>query len=262
MLSRVITLTTDFGCGSPYVAAIKGVILSIHPAAVMVDVTHGIAPQNIRQAALVLDEVTPRFPPHTVHVCVVDPGVGTERAVIYARIGNQCYVAPDNGVLSKLAEREAPSQIVSITDPQYWLTPLSDTFHGRDLMAPVAARLSLGLEPALLGEPRRSLIRLSWPQVETAPGQIAGEVLLVDSFGNLITNIARPHLEAVPPDEPVAVYCGEVRINGILRTYGERPAGHVVALVGSSGQLELAIVGGSAARELGLGAGTPVRVCW
>ena len=144
----LITLMTDFGAGSPYVAAMKGVILSINPSVTLVDLTHAIPPQDVREGALVLEDVAPYFPPGTIHVAVVDPGVGTDRAILYAEIGSQRYVAPDNGLLSRLSRNTPPSRIVRLTNPDYWLRPVSATFHGRDIMAPVAARLSLGLDPA------------------------------------------------------------------------------------------------------------------
>ena len=154
----VITLTTDFGAGSPYVAAMKGVILSINPRATVVDITHGVRPQDIRQAALVVDDVAGRFPPESIHVAVVDPGVGTDRAIVYAHVGRRHFVAPDNGLLSRVAERIRPSKIIRISEAEYWLNPVSATFHGRDIMAPVAARLSTGLDPEKLGPPLENRI--------------------------------------------------------------------------------------------------------
>src|SRR5258708_2370795 len=138
-MSPIITLTTDFGTGSPYVAAMKGVILSLNPAATVVDLTHAIGAQNIRQAALILAETTPWFPPRTIHVAVVDPGVGTARKIVYARIWEHDFIAPDNGLLSRLALCTPPSTIITVADPQFWLPRVSATFQGRDIMAPVAA---------------------------------------------------------------------------------------------------------------------------
>jgi S-adenosylmethionine hydrolase len=258
----VITLTTDFGTGSPYVAAIKGVILSINPWVTVVDVTHDVRPQDVRQAALVLDDVTGRFPPGTCHVAVVDPGVGTDRAMVYAEIGHRRFVAPDNGVLSRLARRIPPSKIIRIAEPEYWLKPVSATFHGRDIMAPVAARLSSGLDPDKLGPPLAKLVMLDWPEAKTSPGKIDGEILDVDSFGNLITNIEAEMLAEVPDRRHVRVQLGEHELKGIFSTYGDRPQGALTALVGSSGRLELAVVGGSAAKTLGVGVGHPVAVRW
>jgi S-adenosylmethionine hydrolase len=258
----VITLTTDFGTGSPYVAAMKGVILSINPWVTVVDVTHDVRPQDVRQAALVLDDVTGRFPPGTCHVAVVDPGVGTDRAMVYAEIGHRRFVAPDNGVLSRLARRIPPSKIIRIAEPEYWLKPVSATFHGRDIMAPVAARLCSGLDPDKLGPPIAKLVMLEWSEAKTSPGKIEGEILDVDSFGNLITNIEAEMLAGVPDPQHVRVQLGEHEVEGVVSTYGDRPHGALTALIGSSGRLELAIVGGSAAKTSGVGVGHPVTVRW
>src|SRR5262245_25705424 len=160
----LITLTTDFGAGSRYVAAMKGVIYSIAPEARLVDLTHSIAPQDVRGGAIALAEAAPCFPPETIHVAVVDPGVGSSRAIVYARIGTQQFVAPDNGLLSRLAEREKPSKIIRIAELRFWLPVVSATFHGRDILALVAARLSLGLSPDELGPAIAELTELTWSE--------------------------------------------------------------------------------------------------
>ncbi len=200
----IITLTTDFGAGSHYVAAMKGVILSICPAATIVDVAHDVPPQDIRRAALLLDDAADWFPPETIHVAVVDPGVGTDRAIVYARIGRQQFIAPDNGLLSRLAARTPPQRLIRISDPAYWLEPVSATFHGRDIMAPVAARLALGLDPQRLGPPLDRLAMLDWPAARAAASRIDGAVIEIDAFGNLITNITADML-AGRPDRPPGV---------------------------------------------------------
>ncbi|MFH1919591.1 MAG: SAM-dependent chlorinase/fluorinase [Planctomycetota bacterium] len=258
----VITLTTDFGAGSPYVAAMKGVILSINSRTTVVDITHGVRPQDVRQAALVLDDVAGRFPPESIHVAVVDPGVGTDRAILYAEIDRQRFVAPDNGVLSRVARRITPSKIIRVSEPEYWLEPVSATFHGRDIMAPVAARLSAGLDPEKLGPPLEKLVMLGWPEPVVSPGKIEGEVLDVDSFGNLITNVEAPMLAEIPDVGRASVELAKCKTEGIRTTYADAPPGALIALVGSSGRLELAIVGGSAAKTLGGAVGDSVTVCW
>ncbi|HEX3726545.1 MAG TPA: SAM-dependent chlorinase/fluorinase [Pirellulales bacterium] len=261
-MARIITLTTDFGQGSPYVAAMKGVIYALHPAATIVDLTHAIQAQNIRQAALVLAETTPWFPPDSIHVAVVDPGVGTSRQIIYARMAERDYLAPDNGLLSRLALASPPSTIIGVTDPQYWLPTVSATFHGRDILAPVAARLSLGLEPGRLGTVQQALVQIEWPEARVTVKKIEGTVQAIDSFGNLITNITADRLAGVPRGEEVAVLCDEHETRGIFITYADQPQMTLIALVGSSGNLELAIVGESAAMMLGVTVGTPVSVTW
>jgi len=259
---RVITLTTDFGHGSAYVAAMKGVILSINPEAALVDISHDIPPQDIRRAALVLADVCDRFPAETIHVAVVDPGVGSARRIIYMHLGTQHYIAPDNGLLSALVVRRTPTKIVELAEPSFWLEPVSPTFHGRDVMAPVAARLSLGLDPERLGVRRDEIVRLVWPEVKVSDRRIAGMVQSVDSFGNLITNITAEELAAIPAGIEVHVRCGEHETFGIFRTYSDQPPMTLIALVGSSGRLELAIVDDSAAAMLGESAGSEVTLSW
>lgn len=258
----VITLTTDFGVGSPYVAAMKGVILAINPQVTLVDLTHAIGPQDIRQGALALENASPWFPPGTIHVAVVDPGVGTSRGIVYLRTGDQQYLAPDNGLLGRLALGPRPSTIISVTEPGHWLPQVSATFHGRDILAPVAARLSLGLDPTRLGPVQTRLIQLEWAEARVTQRKIEGAVQSIDSFGNLITNITSAALADVPRGEEVAIVCDEHETRGIFNTYGDQPEMTLIALVGSSGHLELAIVGDSAAMMLGVRAGAPVTVTW
>lgn len=258
----IITLTTDFGLGSPYVAAMKGVILSINPEVVIVDLTHDVRPQDIRHGAVVLDDVAELYPPGTIHVAVVDPGVGTQRAIVYAEIAGQRYVAPDNGLLSLLAGRTAPSRLLRVENDHYWRHPVSFTFHGRDIMAPVAAHLSLGIDPQTLGPTHERLVDFSWPGVQIRPDRIVGAVLEIDSFGNLITNISDEMLVGRPTDNRAWVICNIYETWGIYNTYALQPQGTLVAVVGSSGRLELSVVGDNAAARLGIQIGEPVTVAW
>ena len=154
----------------------KGVILSIDPAARIVDITHGVPRQDVRAGALVLADTCRWFPPETIHLAVVDPGVGTERALVYARIGSHQFLAPDNGLLSRLALRSRPSTMIALTNGEYWLPQVSATFHGRDILAPVAAYLSLGLAPQRLGQPHPSLVALTWEDPRVTAGKIEGKV--------------------------------------------------------------------------------------
>ncbi len=262
-MRRIITLTTDFGVGSPYVAAMRGVILSINPDTELVDISHAIPPQDIRAGALTLAQAAPWFPAGTIHVAVVDPGVGSDRKIVYVRFGEQHFVAPDNGLLSCLALREHPSTIIAVEEPGFWLPRVSSTFHGRDIMAPVAARLSLGLDPAQLGPVLADIERLDWTEARVAGNKIEGAVESIDSFGNLITNIPEDALANVPRgEEEVAIFCDEHETRGIFRTYSDQPEMTLIALVGSTGRLELAIVGENASLMLGVKAGTPVKVTW
>jgi S-adenosylmethionine hydrolase len=258
----IITLTTDFGTGSVYQAAMKGVILSINPAATIVDITHDVPHTDVKKGAIVLDGATEWFPPGTIHVAVIDPGVGTHRAILYAKIGEHHYISPDNGLLSRLSTRTKPSKILSLTEAVFWLPEVSSTFHGRDIMAPVAAHLSLGLDPDLLGPPLKYPAVLAWHEVKITPTRIEGEVLEIDSFGNLITNISADMLANRPTDHRVCVVFNIYETWGIYRTYGNQLSGTLCAVIGSNDRLELAIVGDNAGKRLGIQPGTPVILAW
>ena len=258
----IITLTTDFGVGSRYVAAMKGVILSINPHAQIIDLSHAVPPRDIRAGAIALAETARWFPPGTIHVAVVDPGVGGKRRIVYAQMGTQHFVAPDNGVLSRLALLDRPTKIFGVDDPKHWLPEVSRTFHGRDIMAPVAARLSLGLAPEELGPPVKQLVELPWAEVQQVPNRIEGEVIEVDSFGNLITNITRAMLDGVPSGDSVIITCEEHETQGMFATFSDQPPMTLMAHVGSTGRLELAIVDENASAMLGVKVGAPVCVSW
>ena len=260
---RIITLTTDFGTGSPYVAAMKGVILSINPAATIVDITHAVPAQDIRRGALVLEDTTPWFPDDTIHVAVVDPGVGTARAIVYARIGRQQYIAPDNGLLGRLMARTPPSQVVRLTEPEYWLAEVSHDVPRPRHHGPGGRPAEPGPGPAA-ARPAAGQLDRCWNgrRPSLSNEKIRGQVIAIDSFGNLITNITSDLLAGRPTDSRVCIVCGIYETFGIYHTYGEQAAGMLVALIGSSGRLELAIVGDNAAARLGVAVGTPVVVAW
>ena len=210
----------------------------------------------------VLADVCPFFPPATLHVAVVDPGVGTERALVYARICEQQFLAPDNGLLSFLAQRARPVCVIRLEHRQFWRSSVSRTFHGRDILAPVAAHLCQGLDPAELGPAHGQLAMLELEPPCDVVGGMRGRVVEIDSFGNLITNIESSRL---PPDADrvgCRIRCRDRAIEGLINTYGDRPPGSLVALIGSHDRLEIACVGGSAAAELSAGRGDPVEVRW
>ena len=261
-LPGIITLTTDFGVGSRYIGAMKGVILAINPRATIVDLSHAVPPRDIRAGAIVLAETATWYPPGTVHVAVVDPGVGSNRRIAYAAIGGHHFVAPDNGLLSRLAMLQPPTKIVSVEERRHWMPEVSRTFHGRDIMAPVAARLSLGLSPDELGPAQKQLVEIPWAEVQQVPNRIEGEVIEVDSFGNLITNITRAMLEGVPSHDGVLITCEEHETQGIFATFSDQPPMTLMAHVGSTGRLELAIVDENASAMLGVELGAQVRVTW
>ena len=273
-MSGIITITTDFGISDGYVAAMKGVILGINPEVRLVDICHNIQPQNVAQVAFVLSTAYPFFPPKTVHLVVVDPGVGTERRAIILRTPEASFVAPDNGALSyviqqfcrePLADDAGIQQVelvpkleaVELTESRFWRTPVSPTIHGRDIFAPVAALLSMGFPPINFGQEIKSAAMLPLPQ--PAPGldgSVVGHVLHIDNFGNLITNITSQHLP--PTKEPIDIEVAGHVISGLSRTYAEGRG--LLALIGSSGYLEVSLRGGSAHAFLKAEAGSEVRV--
>lgn len=257
MSHPIITLTTDFGQGSTYVAAMKGVILRHNPQVHIVDLTHDIPPQDIHHAAFFLAATIPFFPEEVIHVAVVDPGVGTTRALLYLEIDGHRLLAPDNGCCSRLIEPgQAPSRVICLESQKYWRSNPSATFHGRDILAPVAAHLSLGLDPTRLGPKAASFERLAIPTPTERAGQIEGEVIYIDRFGNLITNIPATSVERFGPRSCVQV--ASRLVGRIVSTYGDAAAGECVALVSSFGLLEVAVAGGSAAELLGLRRGAKV----
>jgi len=257
MRSGIVTLTTDFGIGGPYVAAIKGVLLGLAPGTQLVDVCHTISPQNILEGGFVLAGIVDAFPSGTVHLAVVDPGVGTERRLIAVELAEQWFVLPDNGLITGVARGRTPTAIREINNPALRRSIVSATFHGRDILAPASAHLLRGGDPAELGPPRTKFITLRNFEPTADDQGFVGEVIYRDAFGNLITNIDADRLADTPRDAWVIEIAGE-RIEGILRTYGDRVSGTLIALVGSSGWVEVAVVNGDAARQLTAGAGTTV----
>ena len=256
-MGNVITLTTDFGVHDGYVAAMKGVILRIAPGVSLVDVSHDVAPQDVAGAAYLLAGVYRFFPPETVHLVVVDPGVGTQRRGLAVRADEQLFVAPDNGVLTPVLDAATRIAIVSLTNARYWLGEVSHTFHGRDIFAPVAAHLARGVPLEELGVSIGDPVRLGLPEPRVRGGLVEGTVVWVDHFGNLVTNIPAG---ALPPDETYRVTVGHLTVTGLFTTYGQVRAGQPLALVGSHGYLEVAVREGSAAEMAGAGRGAMVRV--
>jgi S-adenosylmethionine hydrolase len=271
-----IVLTTDFGLSDPYVGMMKGVILSINPHAVAIDLTHHIHPQNIQQAAFILGVSWRFFPRGSIHVVVVDPGVGTDRKAVLLITPSALFLGPDNGVFSYvLAEHldnpadqpgfmPMPNQCSAyqLTNPEYWRHPVSSTFHGRDVFAPVAAHLSLGVKPETVGSPVSELVWLPRSQPLQEGNRIHGEVIYADHFGNLITNI---HGSLVKGEAPVLVEIKGHEIPGLSRTFhddAEPTNQELLALIGSHGHLEIAVPNGSAALALKAGPGEPVIASW
>jgi S-adenosylmethionine hydrolase len=257
----IITLLTDFGYRDGYPGVMKGVIWKIAPEVQIADISHAIKAQDIFQGAQVLARTAPYFPTGTIHVVVVDPGVGTSRRGIAARLGPQYFVGPDNGLLSMVLEKaiedKEPIEFVHLDQPQYWLPKVSKVFHGRDVFAPVSAYLAEGIPLNALGTPITDPIRLEIPQPIRTPQGWIGQVIHIDHFGNLATNLhAFPFTQA---KEVIIRIKGE-KIVGLVSTFGERTPGTLVALFDSSGTLAISVVNGNAAQFLQASVGDKIEV--
>ncbi len=253
----IVSLTTDFGLGGSYVAALKGVLLDLAPGAQLIDVCHTISPQNILEGGFVLAGVVDAFPKGTVHLAVIDPGVGTDRRLIAVQMADQWFVLPDNGLITGAARGRDVVGAWEITNPAIRRRVVSATFHGRDILAPAAAHLLKGGDPNQLGARADRFIKLKNFEPNHDDRGFVGEVIFRDSFGNLITNINIDQLGETSRDNWMIEIAGE-RIPGVARTYGDGPAGTLIALVGSTGWVEIAVTNGDAARLLTAGAGTTV----
>ena len=265
----IVTLTTDFGLADGYVAAMKGAILRVAPQAHLVDVSHQVEPQDVMGAAFVLAQALPHFPDGAVHLVVVDPGVGTSRRAVAARVtrpdGAYTFVGPDNGVLALLLNDPGAGggavEAVELDRPEAWGRPdPCATFHGRDVFGPVAARLALGAVLSSVGTPLAETTPLHWPLPITDDQGIDGMVLHVDRYGNCLTNVSREAVERLAGGRAVKCYVGSAVVRGIGRTYAEVASGEPVALYGSGGHLEIAVNGGHAARLLSVVRGATVNL--
>lgn len=255
-MPSVITLLTDFGLSDSYVAAMKGVILSINPEAQIVDMTHEVQAQNIDQASFLLKAAYRYFPPETIHVVVVDPGVGTERRPIAARAGRWTFVAPDNGVLTPIVQAHDDFQAFQISERRFMLPRVSRTFHGRDVFVPAAAYLSLGTPISALGPLVLDPMLLALtpnPDDDTFEGQI----IHIDKFGNCITDIEETKFRKWTPGSVTIEAAGQI-VRGPVDTYDDAVIGEPIALFGSAGHLEIAVAQGSAAECLKLRLGSEV----
>jgi S-adenosylmethionine hydrolase len=273
MPQPLITFISDFGLDDWFVGVVHGVLLEHCPAARIVDLTHAIPPGDIARAAFVLEAAAPDFPPGTVHLAVVDPGVGTERRALAVRALGQWFVGPDNGVLEwALSARDA--EVRDLRHEKYFRTPLSRTFHGRDVFAPVAAALAGGERGESLGPAISDPVRVAMPHPRlvpsdpapegaTGPARLMGVIAYIDRFGNALTNLDEGAIAAAFPraaERELEVHVGGRLIPGLSRSYGDAAVGTVVAVIGSSGRLEVAQVGGAADSRLGLGVGDEVFI--
>jgi S-adenosyl-L-methionine hydrolase (adenosine-forming) len=260
MTRPVITLTTDFGLTDPFVGVMKGVILGIQPAARVIDISHGVPPYDIAGGAFTIAQAYRYFPKKTIHVVVVDPGVGSARRPLLAEMAGQYFIAPDNGVLSMVFGRESPLRVRHITAETYFLHPVSRTFHGRDVFSPVAAYLAAGVTPAKFGKQIGDYLRASFDKpAHTGKHTWTGTILKADHFGNLATNF---HIDQFPSirTHAFSLNAGLRTITRLALTFSECAPGELFAIVGSSGYIELAASEGSAAEALGCGAGSPVEL--
>ncbi len=257
----IITLTTDFGLKDSHVGAMKGVIWGLAPQAQIADISHLVSPQNIQEGSLLIRRAAPYYPSGSIHVVVVDPGVGTARRPIAGRLGEHFVVGPDNGVFTALIEyheqRGDAVEFVHLNRPQYWLAQVSAVFHGRDIFAPVAAHLANGVSLTELGEPISDVVRLSFPKPQPTPNGLKGEVIHIDHFGNIYTNILR---QDVGERRVWGVLLGGSLVSDFVRTFGERDPGSLISLYGSNEHLLVCEVNGNAAQRLGAKVGDQVEV--
>jgi S-adenosylmethionine hydrolase len=257
----IITLLTDFGLKDGYVGVMKGVIWGIAPQAQLADITHQIHPQNVLEGALALGRVAPYFPAGTIHLAVVDPGVGTSRRPIAARLGEQFFVGPDNGLCTALVEQARRSgaelQFIQLDQPQYWLAEISHVFHGRDIFSPAAAHLANGVPLAELGYAIHDPRLLDFPQPQRIGAGWRGMIMHVDTFGNLATNLERRHL---PAGSRLRIKIGDIEIDHLASTFGDGETDQLIALLDSAGKLSICVVNGSAAERLEAGLGDFVEV--
>lgn len=248
----MVTLLTDFGLEDPYVGMMKGAILSVNPAARIIDISHHVTPGAISRAAQILQETYTYFPDGTIHVAVVDPGVGTDRRAIVLVARYHFFVGPDNGIFSPIMASCQEAEVIHLSKTRYFLQHISNTFHGRDIFAPVAGHLSQGVDPFDMGPVIYDPIRLKFPLPYRKGGSLYGRIVQVDHFGNLITNIQRGELEEFLGGGIPLVRIGDQRIEGIQSTYAQTAAGEALTLFGSSGYLEIAVNRGRASDCTGL----------
>lgn len=259
----IITLTTDFGLQDGFVGIMKGVIYGIAPEAKIVDISHMIAAQNVQEGAFTLWRAVPYFPRGTIHVYVVDPGVGTDRRPLAARLGEHFFVGPDNGLLTPLiADAECdnrPIQFVHLNHPKYWLPKISRTFHGRDIFSPVGAHLANGVSLSELGMPFDDPVRLDLPHPEQTENGWIAHINTIDVFGNLTMDLP---ISALQDRSDVLFRLRGVEVRGITESYGHKQPGELIAVVDSEEHLEMAVVNGSAAQKLGAKVGDVVEVIY
>ena len=260
MREPVVTLLTDFGTKDHYVASMKGVILSINPRCLLIDISHQVSPHDIREGAFILANAYSYFPKGTIHLSVVDPGVGGARKPILLVTENYCFVGPDNGLFTMITRKENVKQIIALDEQKYHLSKVSTTFHGRDIFAPVAAHLSLGVNLNALGHKIDSLFWLGFEGPFVKEGKLLGEILHVDTFGNLVSNIDEGKLFRFIKGRPFVIRAGRKTIRGLKEGYWEGKKGELIALLGSGGFLEISVREGNAQKALKIKRGDAITV--
>jgi S-adenosylmethionine hydrolase len=255
----LITLTTDFGQKDSFAGIMKGVIAGIDPQAQVVDLTHGIPPQDILAGALTLRHAVRYFPRGSIHVTVVDPGVGGARRPLLIESDGNYFIGPDNGVLSLAVENIAPTHMVHLSNPAYQLQPTGATFHGRDIFAPAAAHLSLGVSPTAFGETLDQFVKLAIPQVARQDRRIEGEIVYIDGFGNLFTNVLEHDLTGFPGDR-LDIAVRTATIHGLSRNYASAREGELVAVLNSWDMVEIAAYKDNAQQRIGAKIGDKVEI--
>jgi S-adenosylmethionine hydrolase len=260
MKPRIVTLLTDFGTQDHYVASMKGVILGINPRCTLIDISHQVIRHDVRQGALILANGYSTFPRGTIHLAVVDPGVGSPRKPILFVTKNYFFVGPDNGLLSLAAEKDGVKKAIVLSNQGFFRVPVSTTFHGRDLFAPVAGHLSVGIQPKVLGRPITSWVKLDLGEPRMVKGDLVGEVSHIDVFGNVVTNIHQEVLNRFAKKRPMVISVGKRVIRGLKRSYWEAKKGELLALIGSGGFLEISIREGNAEKALKSRQGDKVRI--
>jgi len=260
MRTPIITLLTDFGTKDHYVASMKGVILSINPRCTLIDITHQVSPNDIQEGAFLLSNSYSYFPKETIHLSVVDPGVGGIRKPILLVTQNYFFIGPDNGLFAFVAQREKVKKVIVLTQQRYFLPKLSTTFHGRDLFAPVAAHLSLGIKPNSFGYETPSVKKLGFETPIVKEGKLSGKIVHIDTFGNLVSNIDEELFVRVTKEHPYVIRLGKRKIHGLGKGYWEGKPGVPMALFGSGGFLEISINKGNAEKALKVKKGDQVTV--
>jgi S-adenosyl-L-methionine hydrolase (adenosine-forming) len=261
LVRPLITLTTDYGTSDVFAAVMRGVILSINPDVSIVDITHEVLAHDILDGALAIGNAYKYFPPKTVHVVVVDPGVGTERRPLLVAADQHYFIAPDNGVLSSVYDQSESLHVWNLISEHYFRQPVSKTFHGRDVFAPVAGWLSKSWQTSSFGEPITDFVRFTLPKIKTEGTSAKGVVLRTDHFGNLITNITPEQVPGLlTANGNLSITVGQAKISKMVQTFAEGVAGEPVAIIGSSGYLEISVNRGNAAKTVGAGRGAEVVV--